>query len=81
MPLQYGLCDRAGIDPDPDGHARISAGLRDGADMGFAADVAGIDSDFIRARVHARQGESVVEMDIGHNGHTHGCLEGWYGLH
>lgn len=49
--------------------------------MGFAADVAGIDSDFIRARVHARQGESVVEMDIGHNGHTHGCLEGWYGLH
>jgi len=66
--FQQILRERAGIDADTDGDFPFLTGFGDLADFPRLADIAGIDADFVKSGLNRRQGQFVLEMDIGYEG-------------
>ena len=48
-----------------------AAGIRHGLDVLGAPDVAGVQADLVDAALGAQQGQAVVKMDVGYQGHIH----------
>ncbi len=59
----------AGVDPDADGNTAISGGCRHRLDVLGLADVARIEPQAGHTRLEGGQGEAVLEVDVGHDGH------------
>ena len=74
------LFERACVHADADGDVPCLAGLGHGLDVFLAADVAGIDADFVDAARGSLEGEAVVKMDIRHQRHAHLLLDGGHSL-
>ncbi len=64
--LQNGFLQGAAVDPHPDGNLPLFRRLHHGLHLVRAADVAGIDADFVRTVLHGGDGHLVVEMDVSH---------------
>ena len=66
--------DGPGIHADADRHVPCAARRDDRAYAVLAADVAGIDADFIRARRDGLHGKPVIKVDIRHDGNGEAAL-------
>jgi hypothetical protein len=58
----------AGVHPQAQGHAPFPAGLHHELRFCRAPQVAGIDADGVGPRLQGRQGQAVIEVDIGDQG-------------
>ena len=75
---------RTGIDANTDRDATITGGFHHGAHAVFTTDIARVDTQAVDAKFGYAQGDLVVEVDIGHQRHTHLLLdsaEGFGGIH
>jgi hypothetical protein len=64
---QYILLQASAVDADADGYALSPAGLRNGAHVRVAADIARIDPDLVGARLGGRDGQLIVEVNVRDN--------------
>ena len=60
-----------GVDPHPHGHLVLLALFHHLGQAVHPADVAGVDADLVRPRVHRAERDLIGEMDVGHQGHVH----------
>ena len=70
------LFQAAAVDADADGHVLGVAGVGHSLDAVVAADVAGVDADFVRTRVQGGQRSAVVKVDISHDRDIHLLFDG-----
>ena len=68
------------VDADADGDALLAADVRHGLDLLFPADIAGVDAQGVDPPLRTRQGEFVVEMDVGDQGNADLLLDFVHGL-
>ena len=74
---QHLFFQAAGIHTDADGDILRLAGGGHFLHMVVAADVAGVQANFVHPRVHTGQSDAVVEVDVRHEGDVHGVLDGF----
>ena len=66
---------RAAVDPNANGNLLLSANIRHRFYPIVAADIARVDTDFINATLCRTQRQTVVKMNVRHQGHIHGVLD------
>ena len=64
--FQQPLFHRAGVYADADGNAVLAAGVCHHANPIRRADVAGVDADLIKARLHRSEGQPAIKVNIRH---------------
>ena len=68
--------ERTGVHPDADRDLPLTAGTHDLRDLLAGADVAGIYPDLVRPGGNRREGDLIIEMDVGDERYFHAlCLQ------
>ena len=75
------LFQRAAVDADADRHMMHPAGIGNRLDAILVPNVAGVDADFVHARIHAGERHAVVKMNVRNERHGDArLLDGGKGL-
>ena len=77
---QQRLFQGPAVDPDADGDMFPGAGHGHGLHPVFPADVAGVDADLIRPGLDALQRQTIVKVNVHHQGQVDLFLDGPHGL-
>ena len=69
------LLQGSGIHPDPQRRVPFQQGLEHHTEPAFASQVAGIDPDLVHPPLERGQSETVIEVDVRHEGHFEVILQ------
>ena len=66
---------RAAVDPNANGDLLLSANIRHRFYPIVAADIARVDADLVDPPLGSAQRQTIVKMNVRHQGHIHGVLD------